>query len=113
MFRGVWTRDWPSASGVLPALFDSRLNIDSNGPGHDVGYFSDDGVNALMDKADATADSKARAAIWAQVDRAIRDKGGYVALSATKALYLHGSGVRNYEDHAVGAMVDLATVALR
>ena len=66
-----------------------------------------------MDKADATADPKARAAVWAQVDDAIRAKGGYVALSATKSLYLHGSGVKNYEDHAVGAVVDLATVAVR
>ncbi len=113
VFRGVWTPDWPSASGVLPALFDSRLNIDSSGPGQDVGYFSDDTVNSLMDKADATPDPKARASVWGQVDDAIRAKQGYVALSATKALYLHGSGVKNYEDHAVGAVVDLATVAVR
>jgi peptide/nickel transport system substrate-binding protein len=112
VFRGVWTPDWPSASGVLPALFDSRLNIDSSGPGQDVGYFSDNTVNALMDKADATADPKARAAVWSQVDDAIRDKGGYIALSATKALYLHGSGVKNYEDHVVGGIVDLATVSV-
>ena len=113
VFRGVWTPDWPSASGVLPALFDSRLNIDSSGPGQDVGYFSDDAVNSLMDKADATADPKARAEVWSKVDAAIRDKDGYIALSATKALYLHGSGVKHYEDHAVGAIVDVATVAVR
>jgi peptide/nickel transport system substrate-binding protein len=112
VFRGVWTPDWPSASGVLPALFDSRLNIDSSGPGQDVGYFSDGPVNTLMDQADATADPKARAAVWSKVDTAIRDAGGYIALSATKALYLHGSGVRNYEDHAVGGIVDLATVSV-
>ena len=56
VFRGVWTPDWPSAGGVLPALFDPRINIDSSGPGQDVGYFSSDAVNALIDKADATAD---------------------------------------------------------
>ena len=38
---------------------------------------------------------------------------GSVALSATQALYLHRSGVKGYEDHAVGAVVDLATVAVR
>ena len=37
----------------------------------------------------------------------------YVALSATKAPYLQGSGVRHYEDHAVGGIVDLATVSVR
>jgi peptide/nickel transport system substrate-binding protein len=113
VFRGVWTPDWPSASGVLPALFDSRINIDSTGPGQDVGYFSDEAVGALMDKADATADPKARATVWEQADRLIRERGGYVALAATKALYIHGAGVRHYEDHVVGGIVDLATVSVR
>jgi peptide/nickel transport system substrate-binding protein len=113
VFRGVWTPDWPSAGGVLPALFDSRINIDSSGPGQDVGYFSSAAVNALIDKADVTADPTSRAKVWEQADRTLRDEGGYIALSATKALYLHGSGVRSYEDHAVGGIVDLATVAVR
>ncbi|MBW8730052.1 MAG: ABC transporter substrate-binding protein [Terrabacter sp.] len=113
VFRGVWTPDWPSAGGVLPALFDSRINIDSSGPGQDVGYFSSDAVNALIDKADGTADPTARARVWEQADRSIRDEGGYIALSATKALYLHGAGVNSYEDHSVGGIVDLATVSVR
>jgi peptide/nickel transport system substrate-binding protein len=113
VFRGVWTSDIPSPSGVLPALFDSRINIDSSGPGQDVGYFGDAGIERLMDKADATVDPAARRRVWAQVDDAIRSQGGYVALAATKALYLHGAGVRHYEDHAVGGIVDLATVAVR
>ncbi|WP_330474355.1 ABC transporter substrate-binding protein [Terrabacter sp. C0L_2] len=113
VFRGVWTPDWPSAGGVLPALFDSRINIDSSGPGQDVGYFSSPAVNALIDKADVTPDPRARAKVWQQADRTLRDEGGYIALSATKALYLHGSGVKSYEDHAVGGIVDLATVAVR
>ncbi|WP_404388366.1 ABC transporter substrate-binding protein [Humibacillus xanthopallidus] len=113
VFRGVWTSDIPSPSGVLPALFDARINIDSSGPGQDVGYFADDSVAALIDKADATGDPSARMRVWKQVDEAIRAKGGYIALSATKALHLHGAGVRHYEDHAVGGIVDLATVAVR
>jgi peptide/nickel transport system substrate-binding protein len=113
VFRGVWTSDIPSPSGVLPALFDSRINVDSSGPGQDVGYFADAGVEGLIDKADSTADPAARKRVWARVDDAIRARGGYVALSATKALYLHGAGVRHYEDHAVGGIVDLATVAVR
>jgi peptide/nickel transport system substrate-binding protein len=113
VFRGVWTPDWPSAGGVLPALFDPRINIDSSGPGQDVGYFASDTVNALMDKADATADPAARAKVWEQADTAIRDAGGYIALSATKSLHLHGAAVRTYEDHSVGGIVDLATVSVR
>ncbi|MER7071606.1 ABC transporter substrate-binding protein [Terrabacter sp. NPDC000476] len=113
VFRGAWTPDWPSAGGVLPALFDARINLDSSGPGQDVGYFGSRAVEALVDRADATADPARRAAIWRQADRTIREQGGYIALSATKALHLHGAGVRGYEDHAVGGIVDLATVAVR
>ena len=113
LFRGVWTPDWPSAGGVLPALFDSRINIDSSGPGQDVGYYDSDAVNALMDRAHATSDPAARARVWLQADSAIRDGGGYIALSATKALHLHGAGVKNYEDHSVGGIVDLATASVR
>ncbi|MGO4596572.1 ABC transporter substrate-binding protein [Terrabacter sp. 2RAF25] len=113
VFRGVWTPDWPSAGGVLPALFDSRINIDSSGPGQDVGYFSSNALNALIDEADATADPAARAKVWEQADSTIRGEVGYIGLSATKALYLHGAGVKSYEDHSVGGIVDLATASVR
>lgn len=113
VFRGVWRPDWPSAGAVLPALFDARINIDSSGPGQDVGYFSDDSLGTMLDKATATADPAARARLLEQADALIRSKGGYVALQASKAMYIHGAGVRNYADHAVGGIVDLATVAVK
>ncbi|GAA6524428.1 ABC transporter substrate-binding protein [Intrasporangium sp. DVR] len=113
VFRGSWQPDIPSASGVLPALFDARINIDSSGPGQDVGYFDDKAVARLMDRAQATADPKERAAAWAEADALIREKGGYVALAATKVLHIHGAGVLHYDDHAIGGIVDLATVAVR
>ncbi|ADU49117.1 ABC transporter substrate-binding protein [Intrasporangium calvum] len=113
VFRGSWMPDIPSASGVLPALFDARINIDSSGPGQDVGYFDDKAVAALMDRAQATGDPKQRAATWARADALIRERGGYVALAATKVLHVHGAGVLHYDDHAVGGIVDLATVSVR
>jgi peptide/nickel transport system substrate-binding protein len=113
VFRGVWRPDWPSAGAVLPALFDARINIDSSGPGQDVGYFSDVTVGATMDKAVATPAADARAKIWEQADALIRAKGGYVGLAASKAMHIHGAGVRGYTDHVVGGIVDLATVAVQ
>jgi peptide/nickel transport system substrate-binding protein len=112
VFRGVWRPDWPSAGAVLPALFDARINIDSSGPGQDVGYFSDVTVGATMDKAVATAAAEARAKVWEQADTLIRAKGGYVGLAASKAMHIHGGGVRGYTDHVVGGIVDLATVGV-
>jgi len=113
VFRGSWLPDIPSASAVLPALFDARINIDSSGPGQDVGYFDDKAVAKLMDQAQAMADRGKRAGLWAKADALIRERGGYVALAATKVLHIHGSGVLHYDDHAVGGIVDLATVAVR
>ncbi len=99
--------------GSCPRCSTRASTSTRRAPGQDVGYFSSDAVNALIDKADATADPAARAKVWEQADAAVRGEGGYIALSATKALYLHGSGVRSYEDHPVGGIVDLATVAVR
>lgn len=113
VFRGVWRPDWPSAGAVLPALFDARINVDSSGPGQDVGYFSDASLGATLDKSTGTPDAAARGKLWEQADALIRSKGGYVALSASKAMYIHGGGVRNYTDHSVGGIVDLATVAVK
>lgn len=113
VFRGVWRPDWPSAGAVLPALFDARINIDSSGPGQDVGYFSDVGVAKLIDRAVATPSADARAKVWEQADAQIRAKGGYIGLAASKAMYIHGAGVRGYADHVVGGIVDLATVAVQ
>ncbi|WP_245603758.1 ABC transporter substrate-binding protein [Intrasporangium oryzae] len=113
VFRGVWTPDYPSAGAVIPALFDARINVDSSGPGQDAGYFGDAAVERLIDQADATADEAARGRIWEQADALIRERGGYVALCATKALHVHGGSVRHYEEHAVGGIVDLATVSVR
>lgn len=113
VFRGVWRPDYPSAGGVLPALFDARINVDSSGPGQDVGYFDDPKVRAAIDRALTTTDPDARAEQWLAVDQLVREAGGYVALAATKALHLHGAGVVHYEDHAVGGIVDLATVSVR
>ena len=112
VFRGVWRPDWPSAGAVLPALFDARINIDSSGPGQDIGYFSDPSVARTMDQAVATADNAARARTWEQADDLIRSKGGYVGLAASKAMYIHGTAVRGYTDHVVGGIVDLATVGV-
>jgi peptide/nickel transport system substrate-binding protein len=113
VFRGVASSDIPSPGGVLPALFDSRTNIDSRGPGQDLGYVDDPAVNRLIDAAQGTSDPSARERAWVAVDDAIRDGDGYVALAATKAVHLHGAGVLHYEEHAVAGAVDLATVAVR
>jgi peptide/nickel transport system substrate-binding protein len=113
VFRVSWRPDWPSAGAVLPPLFDGRINIDSSGPGQDFGYFSDKRFAGLVDRATADADAAQRASIWEEADDLVRQEGGYVALAALRSTFVHGPGVTHYEDHLVGGIVDLATVAVR
>lgn len=113
VFRVSWRPDWPSAGAVLPPLFDARINIDSAGPGQDFGYFSDKRFADLVDRAMADADAAARASTWADADTLVREEGGYVALAALRSTFIHGPGITHYEDHLVGGIVDLATVAVR
>jgi peptide/nickel transport system substrate-binding protein len=113
VFRVSWRPDWPTAGAVLPPLFDARINIDSSGPGQDFGYFSDKRFAALVDRAAASPDAAQRAGTWEEADDVVRGQGGYVALAALRSTFVHGPGVTHYEDHLVGGMVDLATVAVR
>ena len=114
VFRGVWTSDIPSPSGVLPALFDARINIDSSGPGQDVGYFADDGVAALIDKAERTAGPRGPDARVGAGRRGDPGQGRlHRARRRPRPCTCTAAGVRHYEDHAVGGIVDLATVAVR
>lgn len=98
-------------TGVPPEKYYKAIEEPASVATHDVfrGVWTPD----LIDQADATTDPAARARVWVQADRVIRDDGGYIALAATKALHLHGATVRTYEDHGVGGIVDLATVSLR
>lgn len=113
VFRVSWRPDWPSAGAVLPPLFDARINVDSSGPGQDFGYFSDKRFAGLIDRAMGEADAAQRASTWREADELVRGEGGYVALAALRSTFVHGPGLTHYEDHAVGGIVDLATVAVR
>ena len=46
-----WGADWPSASTVIPPLFDSRVNLSSASNGQDYGYYDNADVNKKIDAA--------------------------------------------------------------
>ena len=45
VFWANWAPAWPSASTVIPPLFDSCINISAGGTGRDFGAFADKGVD--------------------------------------------------------------------
>jgi peptide/nickel transport system substrate-binding protein len=109
-----WAADWPSASTVLPPLFDSRLNLTSVGSGRDLGRFSDAQVNTRMTQIAGVADPAAREKAWSALDRGLLQRGVYVPLAQHRAVFVAGSGVSGLAaNEALGGSVDLARIGVR
>jgi peptide/nickel transport system substrate-binding protein len=109
-----WAADWPSASTIIPPLFDSRANLSPAGAGRNYGHLSDPKVNERMDAIAAMPDAAARDRAWAALDATLVRRGVYVALAQHRALYVAGSGVEGLAvNDALGGYVDLAAVEVR
>lgn len=112
-FWAGWGADWPSGSTVIPALFDSRVNISAGGSGQDYGYFDDADVNKKIDEAYLIADENAREKAWGEIDEMIAKKAAVVPLVNQKFVFLYGSKVKNFEtNNLMGGYVDLANIAV-
>lgn len=108
-----WAPEWASASTILPALFDSRINLSATGSGRDYGYFASDTINVAMDKVASIRDRNAREKAWAAVDDTLLKAGTYVPLAQRRALYVAGSGIRNFSGNEVaGGYVELADLGV-
>jgi peptide/nickel transport system substrate-binding protein len=114
VFWANWAPAWPSASTVIPPLFDSRLNLTSGGgTGRDLGGFADAKVNAEITRISGLADVAQRARAWADLDASLAGRGVFIALAQRKALFLAGSGVSGLSaNEALGGFVDLAAVGV-
>lgn len=113
VFWANWAADWPSASTVLPPLFDSRINLTDGGSGRDYGYVDDSRLNSMMTKAGHTRDEAARDDEWRMADERLRKQGDYIALAQRRSLFVAGSDVRNLQATEVyGGIVDLAVTGV-
>lgn len=114
VFWANWAPAWPSASTVVPPLFDSRINLTPSGKGLDLGGFADPKVNAEITRILGLADASAQARAWADLDASLAKQGAFIALAQRRALYVAGSGVTGLTaNEALGGFVDLATVGVR
>lgn len=113
VFWANWAPAWPSASTVIPPLFDSRLNLSDSGSGRDFGGFSDAAVNAEITRIGTVSDATARADAWSRLDASLAQRGVFVALAQRKALFVAGSAVTGLSaNEALGGFVDLAAVGV-
>ncbi|KGN43111.1 ABC transporter substrate-binding protein [Knoellia aerolata] len=114
VFWSNWAPAWASASTILPALFDSTVNLSGGGPGRDYGYFADPGVDTEIARIGTIADRGEREKAWAALDVRLQTLGAYVGLAERRSLYIAGSDVRNLSaNEVIGGVVEFADIAVR
>jgi peptide/nickel transport system substrate-binding protein len=112
-FWANWAPDWPSASTVLPPLFDSRINLSRAGTGRDYGGFADEKVNAEVTRIGTVADPAQREKAWGALDLRLTKAGVYIALAQRRVLYVAGSHVHGLRANEVaGGFLDFAQIAV-
>ena len=110
----VGSAEWPSGSSVIPSLFDSRLNLTASDSGQDYGRFDSPDLNAKIDAAAIIPDAATREQAWGDLDKELSANVAAIALTNSKSVFVHGSGVTTYMDNqALFGTVDLATVAVQ
>jgi peptide/nickel transport system substrate-binding protein len=108
-----WAAGWPSASSVIPPLFDSRVNLSSTSNGSDYGFYQNDAVNNSIDAAYATLDPRAQAQMWGDLDKTLAKDVAYIPLRTQKLFLAWGSGITGWIDNpAVSGYPDLASVGV-
>lgn len=113
VFWANWAPAWPTASTVIPPLFDSRLNLSDSGTGRDLGAFADAATDKEITRISTIKQPADQAAAWAELDADLATKGAYVALAQRRSLFIAGSAVSGLSaNEALGGFVDLATIGV-
>ncbi len=114
VFWANWAPAWPSASTVIPPLFDSRINVTKSGNGRDIGGFTDEAVNQEITRIATLHDLASQASAWGALDASLAERGVFIALAQRKALFVAGSSVTGLRaNEALGGFVDLATMGVK
>lgn len=109
-----WGADWPSASTVVPPLFDGRVNITAASNGSDYGYYNNPEVNTLIDAAYAETDIAKQAGLWGDLDEKLAKDVAYIPLETEKFFLIWGSGVKGWVDNpAVSNYPDLGGLGVK
>jgi peptide/nickel transport system substrate-binding protein len=111
---GGWGADWPSGSTVIPALFDSRINLNKASNGQDYGLYSSDTVNKMIDTALNDPNVTTQANSWAGIDQVLAKDVAYIPLFVLKFIMVRGSGIKNYINNpSVSMYPDLGVLGVQ
>lgn len=112
--EGGWGADWPGMSTVLPALFDSRINITEKSNGQDYGNYKNPQAEKLMDEAASAPTLEAQVAKYQELDEFLGKDVAYIPTYTQKFYFLRGSAVENYNQNpAVSMFPDLGVISVK
>ncbi|WP_434966678.1 ABC transporter substrate-binding protein [Janibacter indicus] len=108
-----WGPDFPSASTVLPPLFDDRINLSKTSVGRNYGLWADKQVTKAMDKAGAETTRADRAKAWSAIDTDLLRDGAYIPLRQSRLTHAAGSEVTSFIGNpAYGGVPELGVVGV-
>lgn len=109
-----WGADWPSASTVIPLLFDGRGQLNPASNGNDYGYYNNPELNKMIDAAFAETDLAKQAAMWGDMDEFLAKDVAFIPLQVQKFFLAWGSGVKGWVDNpSVSNYPDLGAVGVQ
>jgi len=79
-----WGADFPTPSGFLEVLVDSRLILESGN--NNYAELNEPAVDKLIDQARAEADPQKNAELWKQINKLVSDTAAYMPFTYDKAL---------------------------
>jgi len=111
---GGWGADWPSASTVIPPLFDGRVQLNAASTGNDYGYYNNPELNKMIDAAYAETDLDKQAKMWGDQDEFLAKDVAYIPLQNQKFFLAWGSGIKGWVDNpSVSNYPDLGAIGVQ
>ena len=114
VFWSNWAPAWASASTILPALFDSSINITPSGRAATTATSPTPRSTPRSPGSTPSPTAREREKAWTALDVRLQTLGAYIGLAERRSLYIAGSDVRNLSANEVtGGVVELADIAVR
>lgn len=106
-----WAPDWPSASTVIPPLFDGRL-IQPQG-NQNFSQYNNPEVNERIDEISAMTDPEEAQKAWGELDERIMEDAPWVPLVFERGIDLWGSNVKGAYKHQFYGHLDIAALSVK
>ena len=111
---GGWGADWPSASTVIPPLFDGRIQLNAASTGNDYGFYNNPELSKMIDAAYAETDLAKQAVLWGDMDEFLAKDVAYIPLQNQKFFLAWGSGIKGWVDNpSVSSYPDLGAIGVQ